>query len=261
LRQLSRQLLRLDGSCLGQPRDRRALPPDLPGSFARGYCPRRLRDGALARHHSPRYRHGTLARRLGGVGVRASPFAIALRSIQREAITADPAWAGGDYPPERPPATGLRIARKLGTVTYRSAAELQQRFGREPIRADLREGNPFASEFAVQGYLESLAQRFVNAFDANCYLYISRAIDRFDLGAHGEAAALFRRARLAEALVIGVESDLLFPVHEQQAVAERLEAGGIKTSFVPLPCIQGHDSFLIDLDTFGRRIGAFLRSS
>lgn len=191
----------------------------------------------------------------------ASPFAIALRSIQREAITTDPAWAGGSYPPGRPPVNGLRIARKLGTVTYRSAAELQQRFGREPIRADLRNGNPFASEFAVQGYLESLAQRFVRAFDANCYLYISRAMDRFDLAEHGDAVALFRRADLAEALVIGVQSDLLFPVGEQQAVAGSLEAGGIATRFVSLPCIQGHDSFLIDLDTFGREIGAFLASS
>ena len=190
----------------------------------------------------------------------ASPFAIALRSIQREAITADPAWAGGNYAPEQPPVTGLRLARKLGTVTYRSAAEWQQRFGREPIRADMQKGDPFASEFAVQGYLEALAQRFVKAFDANCYLYISRSMDRFDLAAHGDPVALFRRAGLADALVIGVQSDLLFSVAEQQAVAGFLESGGVATRFVSLPCIQGHDSFLIDLETFGREIGAFLRS-
>jgi len=191
----------------------------------------------------------------------ASPFAIALRSIQREAITSDPAWAGGNYTAERPPATGQRLARKLGTVTYRSAEEWQQRFGREPIRADMHRGDPFASEFAVQGYLETLAQRFVSAFDANCYLYISRSMDRFDLARHGEPVALFRRARLEQALVIGVQSDLLFSVNEQQAVARLLEAAGVATHFVALPCIQGHDSFLIDLETFGREIGAFLRSS
>jgi len=191
----------------------------------------------------------------------ASPFAIALRSIQREAITSDPAWAGGNYTAERPPATGQRLARKLGTVTYRSAEEWQQRFGREPIRADMHRGDPFASEFAVQGYLETLAQRFVSAFDANCYLYISRSMDRFDLARHGPPVALFRRARLEQALVIGVQSDLLFSVNEQQAVARLLEAAGVATHFVALPCIQGHDSFLIDLETFGREIGAFLRSS
>jgi homoserine O-acetyltransferase len=190
----------------------------------------------------------------------AAPFAIALRSIQREMITTDPDWAGGDYTPERGPVNGQRLARKLGTVTYRSAAEWQQRFGREPIRADMRRDDPFASEFAVQGYLEALAQRFVRAFDANCYLYISRAMDRFDLAAHGDPVVLFRRAGLAHALVIGVQSDLLFSLSEQQAVAAFLESAGVATHFVSLPCIQGHDSFLIDLETFGREIGAFLRS-
>lgn len=190
----------------------------------------------------------------------AAPFAIALRSIQREAITSDPAWAGGNYSPERPPITGLRLARKLGTVTYRSAAEWQQRFGRQPIRAEMRTHDRFASEFAVQGYLEALAQRFINAFDANCYLYISRSIDRFELAAHGDPIALFRRSGLAEALVIGVQTDLLFPVDDQQSIARSLEAAGVATRFVSLPCIQGHDSFLIDLETFGREIGKFLRS-
>lgn len=191
----------------------------------------------------------------------AAPFAIALRSIQREVITKDPDWRGGDYPPERPPITGQRIARKLGTVTYRSAAEWQQRFGRSPIRADMGSKDPFASEFAVQGYLESLAQRWVNVFDANCYLYISRSMDRFDLAAHGNPVALFRRAALKSALVIGVQTDLLFSVTEQQAVAEALEAAGTPTRFSPLACIEGHDAFLVDLKTFGGEIGGFLRTA
>lgn len=188
----------------------------------------------------------------------ASPFAIALRSIQREAITADPAWRGGDYAAEAPPLRGQRIARKLGTVTYRSAAEWQQRFGREPIRADMAGSDPFASEFAVQGYLEALAQRFVSGFDANCYLYISRCMDRFELARHGTPAQLFRRAGLESALVIGVSSDLLFPLPEQEAIARDLSAAGVATRFEPLPCIQGHDAFLVDLETFGRTIGGFL---
>src|SRR5579862_6418444 len=191
----------------------------------------------------------------------AAPFAIALRSIQREIITSDPAWRGGDYPPEAGPATGQRLARKLGTVTYRSAAEWQQRFGREPIRADMRNAGPFASEFAVQGYLESLAQRFVSAFDANCYLYISRAMDRFELTAHGEPVAVLRRAGLESALVIGVQSDLLFSLSEQEALASHLRAAGVTTRFAPLPCIEGHDAFLVDLATFGREIGGFLRGA
>jgi len=191
----------------------------------------------------------------------AAPFAIALRSIQREMITSDPAWQDGNYHPEQPPLTGQRLARKLGTVTYRSAAEWQQRFGREPIRADMKHAGPFASEFAVQGYLETLARRFVSVFDANCYLYISRSMDRFDLSAHGDPVAVFRRAALEQALVIGVQSDLLFSVAEQQAVAAHLEAAGVGTRFAPLACIEGHDAFLVDLATFGAEIGAFLRGA
>src|SRR4029077_14621170 len=182
----------------------------------------------------------------------AAPFAIALPSIQREAITHDPDWQGGNYTPERAPVTGQRLARKLGTVTYRSAAEWAQRFGRQPIRQEMKRGDPFASEFAIQGYLEALAQRFVSVFDPNCYLYISRSMDRFDLSAHGEAVSRFRRAALSAALVIGVQSDLLFSVTEQQAVASSLAAAGVATRFAPLPCIEGHDAFLVDLDTFGR---------
>jgi homoserine acetyltransferase len=98
----------------------------------------------------------------------------------------------------------------------------------------------------------------VNAFDANCYLYLSRAMDRFDLGAHGEPGDVLRRAGLQQALVIGVESDLLFSIAEQQALAQALQAGGAATRFAPLQCIEGHDSFLIDIERFGREIKAFL---
>lgn len=188
----------------------------------------------------------------------AAPFAIALRSIQREAVTNDPEWKNGNYETGKGPVTGQRLARKLGTVTYRSAAEWQQRFGRQPIRADMKRNDPFASEFAVQGYLAALAARWTNAFDANCYLYLSRAMDRFDLAAHGEPVALLRRAQIEQALVIGVQSDLLFSVSEQQRVAEHLQEAGVATRFAPLPCIEGHDAFLVDLETFGREIGAFL---
>ena len=188
----------------------------------------------------------------------AAPFAIALRSIQREAITGDPDWQHGNYTADKPPRNGQRLARKLGTVTYRSAAEWQQRFDRQPIRPDMKKGDPFASEFAVQGYLEALAAKFVSAFDANCYLYLSRSMDRFDLSKHGEPEAVLRRAQLEQALVIGVESDLLFSIAEQRAVARDLDKAGVRTYFRPLGCIEGHDSFLIDLETFGREIRAFL---
>jgi homoserine O-acetyltransferase/O-succinyltransferase len=191
----------------------------------------------------------------------ATPFAIALRSIQREAILRDPDFHGGQYTDERPPATGMRIARKLGMMTYRSAAEWVQRFGREPATPELREESPFGPEFAIQSYLELHARRFVRAFDPNCYLYLSRAMDRFDLAAHGgSVAAVLARSHLERALVIGVESDMLFSLAEQRALAAAFTAAGIATRFAPLDCIEGHDSFLIDIERFGGEVGKFLQA-
>jgi homoserine O-acetyltransferase len=187
----------------------------------------------------------------------ASPFAIALRSIQREAILRDPDWRDGAYTDEQPPATGMRIARKLGMMTYRSAHEWRERFGRQP--ATEQQDAPFAPEFAIQSYLEAHARRFVRAFDPNCYLYISRAMDRFDLAAHGGThTAVLARSRIERALVIGVESDMLFAIDEQQRLAQSFEQAGAATSFAPLNCIEGHDSFLIDIERFGAEIRTFL---
>jgi homoserine O-acetyltransferase len=187
----------------------------------------------------------------------ASPFAIALRSIQREAILRDPDWRGGAYTDEQPPATGMRIARKLGMMTYRSAHEWRERFGRQPAKE--QPDGPFAPEFAIQSYLEAHARRFVRAFDPNCYLYISRAMDRFDLAAHGGSHdVVLARSRIEKALVIGVESDMLFAIDEQKRLAGSFEQAGAATSFAPLDCIEGHDSFLIDIDRFGAEIRTFL---
>jgi homoserine O-acetyltransferase/O-succinyltransferase len=189
----------------------------------------------------------------------ASPFAIALRSIQREAILRDPDWRGGAYTDEQPPATGMRIARKLGMMTYRSAHEWRERFGRQPAVEQTPHEGPFAPEFAIQTYLEAHARKFVRAFDPNCYLYISRAMDRFDLGAHGGPhSAVLARARIEKALVIGVESDMLFAIDEQRRLAQSFDEAGVTTTFAPLTCIEGHDSFLIDLERFGAEIRAFL---
>jgi homoserine O-acetyltransferase/O-succinyltransferase len=189
----------------------------------------------------------------------ASPFAIALRSVQREAILRDPDWQGGHYSPEHPPRSGMRLARKLGTITYRSAAELLQRFGREPLGGNARQVSQFAPHFAVEGYLESQAERFVHIFDPNCYLYLSSAMDRFDLAEHGGSfAAALRAVRSESVLVIGVESDMLFQIQEQAAIAQAFEQNAIPTRFVRMPSLEGHDSFLIDIPRFGSELRSFL---
>jgi homoserine O-acetyltransferase len=191
----------------------------------------------------------------------ASPVAIALRSVQREAILRDPLWHGGNYAPEAPPRTGMRLARKLGTITYRSADEWVDRFGRQRIDrevAPMRE-NSFAPEFAIEGYLEAQAEKFVRAFDANCYLYLSRAMDRFDLvDDERDLVPTLARTGLERALVIGVQSDFLFAIGEQQKIATSLQAAGIDTQFARLDSREGHDAFLVDIDGFDPPIRRFL---
>jgi homoserine O-acetyltransferase len=196
---------------------------------------------------------------------RALPFSIAIRSLQREAIRLDPNWNEGRYDDAHYPEAGMRMARKLGVITYRSALEWDGRFGRVRLDSDRRpDDEPFGLEFEVESYLEAHARRFVRNYDPNCYLYLSRSMDWFDLGeAHGGdvMAGLARIARdngLERALAIGVETDILFPLQQQEQIAEGLRAGGAEASFLPLPSPQGHDAFLVDIDRFGPAIAGFL---
>ena len=181
---------------------------------------------------------------------KATPFAIGVRSLQREIIRTDPAWMDGNYPPDREPVQGMRLARKLGLISYRSAREWDERFGRDVIH-DGHSQELFASEFQIEGYLEANAQKFVGSFDANSYLYLSRAMDWFDLEDHTERLiALAEQAAGKKALVVGVETDVLFPLHQQQAVASLLTESGIDVTFHALSSLQGHDAFLVDRERF-----------
>jgi homoserine O-acetyltransferase len=182
---------------------------------------------------------------------RALPFSIAVRSLQREMIRSDPKWAGGNYDPADPPLVGQRLARKLGMITYRSALEWEQRFARERTSSEDHEGDPFHGDFSVESYLEAQANKFTGQFDPNCYLYLSRASDLFDLAEHGGSlAAGFARLQLERALVIGVTSDILFPLKQQRELAEGLSNAIDNVIFEPLDCIKGHDSFLVEMDAF-----------
>ncbi len=182
---------------------------------------------------------------------RARPFAIALRSLQREIIRRDPDWQDGNYEAGKGPVTGMRLARKLGMITYRSAREWHERFGRERVPEERRTGDPFCIDFEVESYLEAHANKFTGQFDANCYLYLSRAMDLFDVAEHGGSVeAGLARVGAQNVLIIGVESDFLFPLEQQRHLAAGLERAGRSVDFVPLPSIQGHDSFLVDMDRF-----------
>ncbi len=202
---------------------------------------------------------------------RALPFSIAIRSLQREAIRLDPNWNEGDYTDETYPESGMRMARKLGVITYRSALEWDGRFGRVRLDSDRRDDeDPFGLEFEVESYLEGHARRFVRRFDPNCYLYLSRSMDWFDLAEHcsprcgdhdddvRSALAAIGAAGLDRALAIGVHTDILFPLQQQQEIADGLRAGGCDAAFLPLESPQGHDAFLVDIARFGPAVRGFL---
>ncbi|MBF6024484.1 homoserine O-acetyltransferase MetX [Lysobacter niastensis] len=205
----------------------------------------------------------------------ALPFSIAIRSLQREAIRLDPDWNHGKYDDAHYPESGMRMARKLGVITYRSALEWDGRFGRVRLDSDHAGDDPFGLEFEVESYLEGHARRFVRRFDPNCYLYLSRSMDWFDLGEYGReqdgnrndragnpgsggVRAGLAGIRVERALAIGVQTDILFPLQQQEEIAEGLRAGGAYSEFLPLPSPQGHDAFLVDIARFGPAVAGFL---
>ena len=196
----------------------------------------------------------------------ALPFAIALRSLQREVIRKDPLWSNGFYSYEKPPLNGVRIARKIGMTSYRSANEWVQRFGRKKSVENKINQNTFgientSFEFEIESYLEHQAVKFQNIFDANCYLYLSRAMDWFDVANLGKSSLdAFSKINVNKALVLGVDTDVLFPPQQQKEIAENLSLSNVKVEYKELSCIQGHDSFLVDTGSFAKEINAFIKN-
>jgi len=191
---------------------------------------------------------------------RSSPFSIALRSLQREIIRNDPNWEEGNYDLDgNGPSNGMRLARKLGMITYRSASEWSNRFGRERAQDKDPKGGAFGIDFEIESYLESHANKFIGAFDPNCYLYLSRAMDLFDASdPDGNLENSLRKLDLDQVLVIGVKTDLLFPISQQEELALALEKYVEDVRLVQLDSIQGHDSFLVDMDRFRPAISSFI---
>ncbi len=208
-------------------------------------------------------RHPRLARshiNISGA-VHSLPFSIAIRSLQREAIRSDPQWNRGRYGEEGYPERGMITARKIGMTIYRSAQEWDRRFGRaRSSPAEPADHNSFDAQFTVEAYLEHHARRFVRCFDPNSYLYLSRSMDWFDLGEScgSSTAEALSRLRVEKALVMGVQTDILFPLRQQRQIAEGLRASGADVEFLPLESDKGHDAFLVDIDRFGPPTAKFL---
>ena len=184
---------------------------------------------------------------------------IAFHEVGRQAIMADPAWRGGDYALHGArPEKGLAVARMAAHITYLSETALQRKFGRELQRDGLSWG--FDADFQVESYLRHQGASFVDRFDANSYLYITRAMDYFDLGAaHGGVLAeAFRGARDVRFCILSFTSDWLYPTPESRHIVRALNAAGARASFVEIESDKGHDAFLLDEPVMDSALAGFL---
>ena len=188
---------------------------------------------------------------------------IAFHEVGRQAIFADPDWLGGRYwTTGRKPERGLAVARMCAHITYLSEQALTRKFGRRIQNApkDPTEAiNLFGEVFEVESYLRHQGSTFVQRFDANSYLTITRAMDYFDLAAdcHGDLADAFRGTK-TRFLLVSFTSDWLFPTPESRAVARALNRAGANVSFVEITSDKGHDAFLLDEPDFHRTLAGFL---
>ena len=185
--------------------------------------------------------------------------AIAFNEVGRQAIMADPDWRGGHYYGGKSPAKGLGVARMVGHITYLSDEAMQEKFGRR-LRDVHDYSFTFSADFEVESYLRHQGLSFTNRFDANTYLYITRAIDYFDLTRrHGTLVQAFRDVT-ARFLVLGFSSDWLHPPYQLKEIVSALSATHKHVSYYEVESHYGHDAFLLEREKMEGIIGAFLAS-
>jgi homoserine O-acetyltransferase/O-succinyltransferase len=186
---------------------------------------------------------------------------IAFHEVGRQAIMADPRWRGGDYyEAGDPPAAGLAVARMAAHITYLSEAGLHEKFGRR-LQNRGEKGFGFDADFQVESYLRHQGISFVDRFDANSYLYITRALDYFDLAEeHGGLLANAFRGSRARFCVVSFDTDWLYPTAESRTIVHALNAAGAAASFVELSSPFGHDAFLLEVPELFAVVDGFLRA-
>jgi homoserine O-acetyltransferase len=186
---------------------------------------------------------------------------IAFHEVGRQAIMADPRWRGGAYyADDDPPSSGLAVARMAAHITYLSEAGLTEKFGRRLQDRDAKTFG-FDADFQVESYLRHQGISFVDRFDANSYLYITRAMDYFDLAeAHGGVLANTFRGSKTRFCLISFDTDWLYPTSESRAIVHALNAAGAEVSFMELSSPFGHDSFLLENPEMNRIVDGFLKA-
>lgn len=185
---------------------------------------------------------------------------IAFHEVGRQAIMADPKWRAGSYLPDAGPVDGLAVARMAAHITYLSEEGLTEKFGRQ-MQGSAGKRFGFDADFQVESYLRHQGMSFVDRFDANSYLYITRALDYFDLAEPfgGRLAPAFAGTS-ARFCVVSFDSDWLYPTAEAKRIVQALVAAGRHVSFVELPSPFGHDAFLLETPGLGAVVDGFLRA-
>ncbi len=186
-----------------------------------------------------------------------APQQIAFDEVGRQAIMADNNWKEGDYYGGPLPSKGLAVARMVGHITYMSDASMAEKFGRR-LKSEGEPGK-FGADFEVEGYLRYRGDSFVKRFDANSYLYITKAMDNFDLLAERRLQEVFKGLR-ARVLVIAFKSDWLYPAYQSKEIVKACKLAGVDASYCEINSTYGHDAFLLEVEEETHLIQHFLRT-
>lgn len=189
-----------------------------------------------------------------------SPQSIAFDWVGRQAIMSDANWKNGEYEDDADPDQGLAIARMVGHITYLSDESMDKKFGRRlQEKEDL--SFDFSRSFQVESYLEYQGQQFVERFDANSYLYISRAMDYYDISKKGDGDlnAAFKEVK-SPFLIVSFSSDWLFPKSHSKELVKAIRNNNIDVTYCDIESSYGHDAFLLEVETLGNLVSSFLES-
>jgi len=189
---------------------------------------------------------------------RSSAQAIAFNEIERRAIISDPAWNRGDYYRTGQPENGLALARMIGHITYLNEKVFEERFGRRLSNHGSPYNYAFYPEFEVENYLYHKGDSFVKRFDANSYLYITKAIDYFDIARGKSSFEEAFRGLKSKFLVLSFSSDWLYPPEESEKLVSALKANGVAVEYRKIETDSGHDSFLLENKEYWSTVREFL---
>ncbi len=187
--------------------------------------------------------------------IKHSPQQIAFHEVGRVSIVSDPAWNNGDYYGKEVPARGLALARMVGHITYMSDKSMMEKFGRR-IR-NVKEGHKFNTGFEIENYLHYRGSSFVERFDANSYLYITKAIDCYDASEGKNLCELLQGIK-AKVMVLAFKSDWLYPKYQSKEIVKACKVAGIDTTFCEIESTYGHDAFLLETEEETELIKHFL---